>query len=126
TAPLLALVTAAVLAAAGCSSGSGSKDTKGDDRASSAVPHTLQLPKLTGQKLKVTAVWTGVEQQNFTKVLDEFHRRTGADVSFVPSGDDMSSFVGSKIACGDPPDVAMLQQPGDLREFAQKGWLKPI
>ncbi|MFF4741112.1 ABC transporter substrate-binding protein [Streptomyces sp. NPDC001262] len=125
TAPLLALATAVVLTAAGCSSGSTDKDTKGD-KSASAVPHTLQLPRLTGQKLKVTAVWTGVEQQNFTKVLDEFHQRTGADVSFVPSGDDMSSFVGSKIAGGDPPDVAMLQQPGVLREFAQKGWLKPL
>ncbi|MCC2280225.1 ABC transporter substrate-binding protein [Streptomyces sp. ET3-23] len=126
TAPLLALVTAAVLAAAGCSSSSKNDNSKDDGTSRSTVPHTLQLPKLTGQKLKVTAVWTGVEQQNFTKVLDEFHQRTGADVSFVPSGDDMASFVGSKIAGGDPPDVAMLQQPGVLREFAQKGWLKPL
>lgn len=125
TAPLLALATAVVLTAAGCSSSSNDKGSKGDESAS-AVPHALRLPKLTGQKIKVTAVWTGVEQQNFTKVLDEFHRRTGADVSFVPSGDDMSSFVGSKIAGGDPPDVAMLQQPGVLHEFAQKGWLKPL
>lgn len=106
-------------------------DDKGDDKPSAstgggAVPQTVQLPKLSGQKLKVTAVWTGDEQKNFTKVLDEFSKRTGAEVSFVPSGDDMASFVGSKVAGGDPPDVAMLQQPGVLNEFAEKGWLKPL
>ncbi|WP_171170438.1 ABC transporter substrate-binding protein [Streptomyces sp. I05A-00742] len=94
--------------------------------SSDVIPNTVKLPKLNGQKIKVTAVWTGAEQANFTKVLDEFAKRTGAEVSFVPSGDDMSAFVGSKVAGGDPPDVAMLQQPGVLREFAQKGWIKPL
>ncbi|MFI9206338.1 ABC transporter substrate-binding protein [Streptomyces sp. NPDC053048] len=128
----LALVAAGALAltAAACGDGGG----KDDDRKGTAPApgqsdvdtHTVRLPKLNGQKLKVTAVWTGAEQKSFTKVLDEFAKRTGAEVSFVPSGDDMSAFVGSKIAGGDPPDVAMLQQPGVLREFAQKGWLKPL
>jgi alpha-glucoside transport system substrate-binding protein len=128
----LALVAAGALAltAAGCGdSGSDKGEPNGGNSrsgSSDVIPHTVQLPKLNGQKLKVTAVWTGAEQKNFTKVLDEFAKRTGADVSFVPSGDDMSSFVGSKIAGGDPPDVAMLQQPGVLNEFAEKGWLKPL
>ncbi|MFF4606615.1 ABC transporter substrate-binding protein [Streptomyces sp. NPDC001339] len=86
----------------------------------------VRLPRLSGQKVQVTAVWTGVERENFGKVLDEFERRTGAEVDFVPSGDDMAGFVGSKIAGGGPPDVAMLQQAGVLREFAAKGWLKPL
>ncbi|MEU5423509.1 extracellular solute-binding protein [Streptomyces sp. NPDC020667] len=129
TALALAATVALGLTAAACGSG----DKSGDDKPSASrsggsgpVPQTVRLPKLNGQKLKVTAVWTGDEQKNFTKVLDEFSRRTGAEVSFVPSGDDMASFVGSKVAGGDPPDVAMLQQPGVLNEFAQKGWLKPL
>ncbi|GAA0497328.1 extracellular solute-binding protein [Streptomyces sp. NPDC046215] len=123
----LAVAAALALTAAGCS------DEKDDGAAgpgagssSDAVPRTVELPQLKGQKLKVTAVWTGAEQKGFTKVLDEFSRRTGAQVAFVPSGDDMSSFVGSKVAGGDPPDVAMLQQPGVLQEFGRKGWLKPL
>ncbi|MGW1073198.1 ABC transporter substrate-binding protein [Streptomyces sp. NPDC002537] len=127
---LLALVAAGALAltAAACGSGGKSDDKPSPGRSggSDAIPQTVQLPKLNGQKLKVTAVWTGAEQKNFTKVLDEFSKRTGAEVAFVPSGDDMASFVGSKIAGGDPPDVALLQQPGVLNEFAQKGWLKPL
>ncbi|WP_116212067.1 ABC transporter substrate-binding protein [Streptomyces olivoreticuli] len=129
----LALVAAGALALTAAACGGGGGGGKSDDKpsasrsgSSDAIPQTVQLPKLNGQKLKVTAVWTGDEQKNFTKVLDEFSRRTGAEVAFVPSGDDMASFVGSKVAGGDPPDVAMLQQPGVLNEFAQKGWLKPL
>ncbi|MFF7731203.1 ABC transporter substrate-binding protein [Streptomyces sp. NPDC008001] len=126
----LALLAAGTLAlsAAGCSDGGtdGGGPPGGGRGTPDAIRQTVRLPQLSGQRLKVTAVWTGAEQKGFTKVLDEFSRRTGAEVAYVPSGDDMSAFVGSKIAGGDPPDVALLQQPGALREFAQKGWLKPL
>ncbi|EFL25641.1 putative secreted protein [Streptomyces himastatinicus ATCC 53653] len=111
---------ALMVTAAGC----GSDD--GDTVSGAPVPVTVKLPNLKGQKLQVTAVWTGTEQENFTKVLEEFEKRTGAKVSFVPSGDDMAGFVGSKIAGGSPPDVAMVGQVGVMREFAQKGWAKPL
>ncbi|GAA2254843.1 sugar ABC transporter substrate-binding protein [Streptomyces ruber] len=87
---------------------------------------TVQLPKLDGQKLEVAAVWTGAEQENFTKVLDEFEKRTGAEVAFVPTGNNTSTFLGTKIQGGQPPDVAFLPQVGVLRQFAESGWLKPI
>ncbi|MFI1801536.1 ABC transporter substrate-binding protein [Streptomyces sp. NPDC020379] len=122
----LVAVGALGLTAAACGSDDKSDDKPSASTSGGAVPQTVRLPELSGQKLKVTAVWTGDEQKNFTKVLDEFSKRTGAEVSFVPSGDDMASFVGSKVAGGDPPDVAMLQQPGVLNEFAEKGWLKPL
>ncbi|UQA95145.1 ABC transporter substrate-binding protein [Streptomyces halobius] len=121
----LAATVALSLALAAC--GSGAKGGDGDDRrkGGSTAP-TVRLPQLNGQKLQVTAVWTGAERENFVKVLDEFEQRTGAKVDFVPSGDDMAGFVGSKIAGGGQPDIAMLQQVGVLGEFAQKGWLKPL
>ncbi|TJZ56072.1 carbohydrate ABC transporter substrate-binding protein [Streptomyces piniterrae] len=121
----LAAAAACALALAGCGSGGTKDDGSGGGRGGSTAP-TVKLPKLDGQRLQVTAVWTGAERENFGKVLDEFERRTGAKVDFVPSGDDMAGFVGSKIAGGGPPDVAMLQQVGVLNEFAKKGWLKPL
>ncbi|MFE6778880.1 ABC transporter substrate-binding protein [Streptomyces sp. NPDC057702] len=118
----MALATTLVVLAA--ATGCGSDDEA--EASTAPIPQTVQLPRLDGQKLQVTAVWTGTEQENFTKVLSEFERRTGAKVSFVPSGDDMSTFVGSKVAGGQPPDIAMLQQVGVLREFATKKWIKPL
>ncbi|MEV0370664.1 ABC transporter substrate-binding protein [Streptomyces sp. NPDC050636] len=123
----LAAAVALSLSLTACGSG-GTKDDGGDDNGGkgASTARTVQLPRLDGQKLQVTAVWTGAERENFVKVLDEFERRTGAKVDFVPSGDDMAGFVGSKIAGGGPPDIAMLQQVGVLNEFARKDWLKPL
>ncbi len=125
-----ALATTAVAAlavgAAGCSgsgSGSGGSNPGGSPGSTQS---TVKLPDLHGQHLELAAVWTGPEQQNGEKILKEFERRTGATVSYTPTGDSASTFLGTKIEGGQPPDVALLAQPGVLRQFAQKGWIKPV
>ncbi|MGY1436057.1 ABC transporter substrate-binding protein [Streptomyces reniochalinae] len=120
TALALVSVIALTLAAAGCA-----KEDEGSAWAASHEP-TVDLPDLHGKKLQVAAVWTGAEQENFRKVLDEFEKRTGATVEFVPTGDNVATYIGSKIEGGAPPDVAMMPQVGVLRQFAEKGWLKPL
>ncbi len=111
-----ALTTLAALALAGCGDG-GTEEPE-------AKP-TGALP-LKGQKIEVAAVWTGPEQENFTKVLKEFERRTGATVTFVPAQDPIVNFLGTKIAGGSPPDVAMLPQVGAIQQAAAQKWLKPV
>jgi ABC-type glycerol-3-phosphate transport system substrate-binding protein len=130
----LATLTASALAltAAACGGG-GDKDSSQKSGSPSATSSaggssgsTVQLPDLHGQKLEVAAVWTGAEQANFQKVLNEFDKRTGAKTTFVPTGDSQSTFLGTKIEGGAPPDVAFLAQNGVLHQFADKGWLKPL
>jgi alpha-glucoside transport system substrate-binding protein len=87
---------------------------------------TVQLPKLNGEKIEVAAVWSGPEQENFTKVLKEFEKRTGATVTFVPAQDPIVNFLGTKIAGGSPPDVAMLPQVGAIQQAVQRKWAKPV
>lgn len=116
----LAATFALTLAASGCAA-----EDEGSAWAKAHEP-TVELPQLHGQKLQVAAVWTGNEQQNFRKVLDEFERRTGAKVEFVPTGDNVATYVGSKIEGGAPPDIVMMPQVGVLRQFAQRGRLKPL
>ncbi|MFD9028871.1 ABC transporter substrate-binding protein [Streptomyces parvulus] len=99
----------------------GGQQDGGKDRAASVT-----LPKLDGESLEVAAVWTGAEQENFKKVLAEFEKRTGAKVTFVPAQDPIINFLGSKIAGGAPPDVAMLPQPGAIKQAVDKGWAKPL
>ncbi|MFF4259053.1 ABC transporter substrate-binding protein [Streptomyces sp. NPDC001663] len=118
------LAGALALALTGCG-GSDNKDNGGGG-GSSENASTVKLPKLNGQTLEVAAVWTGPEQENFQKVLDEFKKRTGAKVNFVPTGNNTSTFLGTKIEGGKPPDVAFLPQVGVLHQFADKGWLKPL
>ncbi|MGW5367696.1 ABC transporter substrate-binding protein [Streptomyces sp. NPDC004009] len=121
----LAALLAGALTLTACSGGDSGK--KGDgDTGGGATGSTLRLPKLNGAKLEVAAVWTGTEQANFKKVLAEFEKRTGAKVTFVPAQDPIINFLGSKIAGGQPPDVALLPQPGAIKQAVQKGWAKPL
>ncbi|MDX3801839.1 ABC transporter substrate-binding protein [Streptomyces sp. AK04-3B] len=106
----------------------GSDDDKSSDGGTTAgeTGASVTLPKLDGKSLEVAAVWTGAEQANFKKVLAEFEKRTGAKVTFVPAQDPIVNFLGSKVAGGQPPDVAMLPQPGAIKQAVDKGWAKPL
>ncbi|MFD4033140.1 ABC transporter substrate-binding protein [Streptomyces sp. NPDC058637] len=124
-----ALVFTAIgaLALSGCGGGEDGKDTKIEKSGSGKdSPSTVTLPKLDGEKISVAAVWTGPEQANFTKVLDEFEKRTGAAVTFVPAQDPIVNFLGTKIAGGQPPDVAMIPQVGAIQQAVAKKWAKPV
>ncbi|MDQ1045997.1 ABC transporter substrate-binding protein [Streptomyces sp. V4I2] len=98
----------------------------GSEATAKETGTTVTLPKLDGESLEVAAVWTGAEQANFKKVLAEFEKRTGAKVTFVPAQDPIVNFLGSKIAGGQPPDIAMLPQPGAIKQAVDKKWAKPL
>lgn len=119
---------AALLAGALVLTACGGDDDNASDNESKGTDNStsVTLPKLDGQTLEVAAVWTGAEQENFTQVLKEFTKRTGAKVKFVPTGNNTSTFLGAKIEGGQPPDVAFLPQVGVLKQFAEKKWLKPL
>ncbi|MFJ7084920.1 ABC transporter substrate-binding protein [Streptomyces griseus] len=124
-----ALVFAAVgaLALTGCGGDGDGKKKSGDDSGKGTdSASTVDLPKLDGENVSVAAVWTGPEQANFTKVLDEFEKRTGASVTFVPAQDPIINFLGTKIAGKQPPDVAMIPQVGAIQQAAAKKWAKPV
>ncbi|GGQ30443.1 ABC transporter substrate-binding protein [Streptomyces roseolilacinus] len=121
----LAAAGALALAVAGCGGDGGDEGGSGGDAGGEGTTQTVRLPKLDGQRLQVVAVWTGPEQEAFTKVLKEFEKRTGARVSYVPTQDAMLNYIGTKIAGGSPPDVAMLQQVGALRQAVERKWAKP-
>ncbi len=107
--------------------GSDDKSSNGGSGTSdnAASKDAVKLPKLDGTKLEVAAVWSGVEAKNFKKVLAEFEKRTGASVTYVPAQDPIINFLGSKIAGGSPPDVAMLPQVGAIQQAVDKKWAKP-
>ncbi|MFJ2057812.1 ABC transporter substrate-binding protein [Streptomyces sp. NPDC087908] len=117
---LTAITAITALTLAGCGGGGGGSDKDGDTSGPSGGQ------ALKGERIEVAAVWTGPEQENFTKVLKEFEKRTGATVTFVPAQDPIVNFLGTKIAGGSPPDVAMLPQVGAIRQAAAQKWLKPV
>ncbi|MFC7867266.1 ABC transporter substrate-binding protein [Streptomyces murinus] len=120
----VAALLAGGLVLGACSGGGG--DDKTGKESSPSAGGSVSLPELDGAHLEIAAVWTGQEQTNFKKVLAEFEKRTGAQVTFVPAQDPIINFLGSKIAGGQPPDIALLPQPGAIKQAVDKGWAKPV
>ncbi|MDQ4142235.1 MAG: ABC transporter substrate-binding protein [Actinomycetota bacterium] len=78
-----------------------------------------------GGSVSVAAVWTGTEQESFQAVLDAFTEQTGIDTEYQ-SNADIGTFLGTQIEGGEPPDVALLPQPGLLRDFASQDALTEV
>jgi ABC-type glycerol-3-phosphate transport system substrate-binding protein len=84
-------------------------------------------PDLTGTSVEVVAVWQDTEAQAFERVLERFTDRTGATVSFSSTeGEDITAVLDRRLAADDPPDVAILPQPGLLDRYAASGDILPI
>jgi ABC-type glycerol-3-phosphate transport system substrate-binding protein len=81
---------------------------------------------LKGQTIEVAAKWTGPEQANFQKVLTAFQQKTGAKVNYASTGENTDAYLGPRIQANQPPDVAILPQPGLMQQYAAKNQLKPL
>jgi alpha-glucoside transport system substrate-binding protein len=79
-----------------------------------------------GPGVEVAAVWTGDEQRAFGEVLSAFEKRGGTRVTYTSTGDDIAAILGTRIHGGNPPDVAILPQPGLLADLARQGALRSI
>jgi alpha-glucoside transport system substrate-binding protein len=107
----MAVAAAVSLLAAACGDGGEEGEATGD---------------LEGQTVEVAAVWSGSEQERFQMILDAFAEETGAETKFTSTGDDIAAVLGPRVEAGDPPDVAMLPQPGLVNDYVEQGALIPI
>ena len=103
------VVAAAVLAA----SSSGSGATKGTSAVSGSITFD--------------GVWTGAEAKAFGDVIKAFNKvNPNVKVNYKPVGDNLPTVVSTAVAGGNPPDMADIAQPGLVKQFVDKGALKPI
>ncbi|MBO4274094.1 ABC transporter substrate-binding protein [Microbispora triticiradicis] len=125
--PPIMVACLALAAAAACGSDSGG-DTGSSSApaASGAAPAAGGDKPLAGEKIEIAAKWTGDEQANFEKVLKAFEEKTGATVTYASTGEDTGAYLGPRIEGGNPPDVAILPQPGLVQQYADENALKPL
>jgi alpha-glucoside transport system substrate-binding protein len=77
--------------------------------------------------VSVMAVWSGAEQQGFEAVLAGFKKlNPGVSVKYTSAGDQLPTVLSTAVEGGNPPDIGILPQPGLMKDFANKGALKPI
>ena len=101
-----ALVAALVLVAAGCG-GDGGGGASGT--------------------IAATAVWSGPEQDAFQAVIDGFtEQNPDVTVNYTSAGDQLPTQLATAVEGGNPPDVAVLPQPGLLADLVGKDALVPL
>lgn len=105
----------------------------GDDEKSDTGSGSADTPKITtvdtnvSGTISMTGVWSGEEQKNFQKVLDAFETKyPNVKVAYKSAGDNTATVLSTAVEGGNPPDVAAIAQPGLVKEFQEKGALKPI
>jgi alpha-glucoside transport system substrate-binding protein len=98
----------------------------GSSSSTSANPAPTPSQNLKGQTIQVAGIWSGDEQKDFEKVLAVFEQQTGAKVQYTSDGDNLPTVLQTKIAGKNPPNIAMLGQPGSIAQFAKEGALKPL
>ena len=69
---------------------------------------------------------TGAEQKHFQAVLADSRSLSGHRHEVHVGGTNLTTILSTAVAGGNPPDMALLPQPGFMRELVKKKALKPI
>src|ERR671915_301307 len=109
---LIGAVMVALLAA-GCGGGDDGDGAGGSEDVSGSV--------------SVMAVWTGAEQEAFQAVLAGFEEQfPNVTTNYTSAGDQLPTQLSTAVEGGNPPDVAVLPQPGLIRDFVRRNALKSL
>jgi alpha-glucoside transport system substrate-binding protein len=76
--------------------------------------------------ISMLAVWTGAEGKSIKAVLDGFKKKYPNVKVNYKSATDPGAALSTSVQGGNPPDVAALPSPGLMKDFANRGALKPI
>ena len=69
-------------------------------------------------QLTIFSLWGGSEQEAFQKVLTQFTKNTGIKTKY-DSARDFLPVIRTRLAAGNPPEVAIIPRPGVVAELAK-------
>ncbi len=75
--------------------------------------------------LTVFSAQSGNEADAIKASVSGFEAATGIDVKFTFSR-DLPSLLNTRVRAGNPPDIAILPNPGQMKTFAERGELEKI
>src|SRR5260370_37154951 len=75
--------------------------------------------------VKVMATWPGKEQASFMAVMKPFTDSTGITIQYEASR-DQDALLTTRVAAGNPPDLAAAPSPTLLTNFAKAGKVKAL
>lgn len=130
----IAVIAAASLCTVAACSSSNTPSTSGGGGTTSAVgtgaagaTGAAGSGALKGQSFTILGQWTGGEQKAFQAVIDAFDQKTGATGHYTPAaGGNEAGVLGTKVAGGTPPDIAILSLPGAIAQYASTSKMFPV
>ena len=109
---LAAAFSTAALAAVGSAVGGGSKTAR---------------PTAVSGSISVVGEATGAEITRLQTVFKDFNKLyPKVKVKFTSAARNLPTVLGTAVQGGNPPNIAIIPQPALMREFANRGALKPI
>jgi alpha-glucoside transport system substrate-binding protein len=118
---LFLLVAAlALLTVIGCSTTT-TTSTVPSSTTSSASTTSTPL----GGSVEVLGVWGSSELDSFNAMVAPWEQQTGAKMNFTGTR-DLTAILTTRLQAGNPPDVAILPNPGLMKQYASAGNLKPL
>jgi alpha-glucoside transport system substrate-binding protein len=75
--------------------------------------------------IEVLSLWGGSEKDAFLKVTAAFKAKTGITVEYTTAR-DFVPVIRTRLAAGNPPDVAIIPRPGVLNDLAKQGAVKDL
>ncbi|MFP4343978.1 MAG: ABC transporter substrate-binding protein [Anaerolineales bacterium] len=77
---------------------------------------------ISGETVNVLAVWGGDELESFEAMVAPWEEATGAMMDYEGTR-DLNAVLTTRVEGGNPPDIAGLPGPGQLRQYADEGYL---
>ncbi len=74
-----------------------------------------------GKKVSIQTQWIGGEGTNFAASVADFAKATGITIQIDSIGSSHETVLRTRIAGGQPPDLAMLAQPTPILAYAAQG-----
>jgi alpha-glucoside transport system substrate-binding protein len=139
----LALLGAAAILVAACSSGGGSSGEPSASEAPSAAPPASAETGASGApagspaassgftceniggEVSVYGTWTGAEQDSWNAMTEPWSQCSGVKINYTGQR-DLGTALTAGIAGGNVPDLAGLPGPGLMQQWYADGALKPL
>jgi alpha-glucoside transport system substrate-binding protein len=77
-------------------------------------------------KVTIAVVWGGKELEAFKAMVVPFEKKMGIDIVIESVGRDLPTVLMTRFYAGNPPDLAAMPNPGQMKEFVQEKGLVPL
>jgi alpha-glucoside transport system substrate-binding protein len=78
-----------------------------------------------GQTVSIMSPWVEVDEENFLASIEAWEQETGNTIEHEGSG-DFETLINTRVQGGNPPDIAMVPQPGLVQQLIDRGALQPV